>query len=134
MSDILVNKMVTPDGTVLESRHRHDYQSYVDTVSGEEYVLDGGLDYVRHSINVHRPTFFILYSNDPIELLREHFSWGTYGKNGDQPLKYVLLKDLEDIHIKNILNNMTLTYSFRTLFLQELSYRGVEVGDVSLWS
>jgi hypothetical protein len=35
--------------------------------------------------------------------IREWMHWGTYGKNGDQPLKYVLLKDMSDEHIQAIL-------------------------------
>lgn len=34
---------------------------------------------------------------------REYLYWGTYGKDGDQPLKYKLIKDLDTDHIKAIL-------------------------------
>lgn len=37
------------------------------------------------------------------ELLFENYIWGTNGKNGDQPTKYVLLKDCELDHLENIL-------------------------------
>ena len=50
MSKILSNRMRTPDGTVLESKHRHDYVAYLDA-NGKEYMLDGGLAYVRSSAN-----------------------------------------------------------------------------------
>ena len=35
--------------------------------------------------------------------VRDWMKWGTYGKEGDQPLKYVILKDMSDEHIKAIL-------------------------------
>ena len=40
--------MRTPDGTILESKHRHDYVTHLDA-NGKEYMLDGGLAYVRSS-------------------------------------------------------------------------------------
>ena len=36
--------------------------------------------------------------------VRDWMHWGTYGKNGDQPLRYVLLKDMSDEHIQAILD------------------------------
>jgi len=38
----------TPDGTIIRSRHRHDYVTYTDA-NGKKYMIDGGLDYVRSS-------------------------------------------------------------------------------------
>jgi len=35
--------------------------------------------------------------------LRETFKWGTYGVNGDEPLKWIILKDIHDDHLENIL-------------------------------
>ena len=50
MLDILSSRMRTPDGTILESCYRHDYVTHTDA-NGKEYMLDGGLDYVRSSAN-----------------------------------------------------------------------------------
>lgn len=38
---IVYSAIKTPDGTILESKHVHDYQSYLDA-NGETYLLDGG--------------------------------------------------------------------------------------------
>jgi hypothetical protein len=44
------NIIMTPDGTVLESKHRNDFQSHSDK-NGEFYFTDGGTDYFRRSVN-----------------------------------------------------------------------------------
>lgn len=46
MSNILKNAIKTPDGTIIESKHRHDFVSYTDK-NGKYYAVDGGLDYLR---------------------------------------------------------------------------------------
>ena len=43
MSEIILNRIQTPDGTVLTSYYRHDYKSYQDK-NGETYIVDGGND------------------------------------------------------------------------------------------
>lgn len=35
--------------------------------------------------------------------LRETYKWGTYGKSGNDPLKWVILKDIHDDHLQNII-------------------------------
>lgn len=45
----------------------------------------------------------------PHEEFRGIFEWGTYGKNGDEPLRYIKLKDISDNHLDNIINHLTLT-------------------------
>jgi len=42
------NRLQTPDGKILESKHLHDYVEYRDS-NGNLYFLDGGLDYARCS-------------------------------------------------------------------------------------
>lgn len=37
---LLVSRIQTPDGTMVTSIHRHDYQVYKDTVDGYEYMLE----------------------------------------------------------------------------------------------
>jgi len=42
------NRLQTPDGKILESKHLHDYVEHRDA-NGNLYFLDGGLDYARCS-------------------------------------------------------------------------------------
>ena len=98
----------TPDGTILHSRHRHDYCEHFDAVSKEWYILDGGSDYQRCSINTVPPEDLTLYADDPHEKIREVFVWKSYGKNFSQPEGvYTLLKDLTDEHIIAICETQT---------------------------
>ena len=48
---LIRNAMMCPDGTIIESKHRHDYQ--VHKIGDDKYVVDGGLDYIKRS---HPPT------------------------------------------------------------------------------
>ena len=102
MQEILSNRMRTPDGTILESHYRHDYVTHTDA-NGKEYMLDGGLDYVRSSANGDEHLLTI-YTDYPHELIRLHAKWGTYGKQGDQPLRYVTIADLNPYHLRAILD------------------------------
>ena len=65
--------------------------------------------------------------------LRGIWKWGTYGKEGTQPMRKVLLKDLSDNHLRAILNTQDhLTEGVVKLFEQEVFYRseqGIEVGE-----
>ena len=99
---LLHSSIRTPDGTILTSKHRHDYVSYVDK-NKETYILDGGADYIRTSINVEKAEDLSLYSDDAHEKLREVISRGGRGKNGDEELKYVLLKDIDDEWLQAII-------------------------------
>ena len=99
---ILNSRMRTPDGTILESKHRHDYVTHTDA-NGKEYMLDGGLDYVRCSANGDEHLLTI-YTDYPHEVIRLHAKWGTHGKQGDQPLKYVAIADLNPYHLRAILD------------------------------
>ena len=124
---IVSNRIRTPDGTILESRHRHDYVTYVDA-NGKEYMVDGGLEYLRRNVHDDAPYEELsVYDDAPYALVREVFKWGTRGKDGKQPLTYVPLKDLTNEHIEAILDTQThISERIRKLFIGELTFRGVK--------
>lgn len=123
MKKLLVNAIITPDGTWLQSNHTHDYKSHQDK-NGETYSVDGGLDYVRRSVNREPAANLCLFSDDPHEALRLHFCWGTRGKNGDENISWVPLYKLATEHIEKILETQThINSSVRKLFKDELKYR-----------
>ena len=121
---IVANRIRTPDGTILESMHRHDYVTYVDK-NGKEYMVDGGTDYLRRNVHQDAPYEELsVYSDAPHAEIREVFRWGTRGKDGNQPLKFILLKDMESDHIQAIIETQTHIPGYiENIFLDELSFR-----------
>ena len=122
MRKLIKNSIRTPDGTVLESRHRHDYKSHKDK-NGELYHIDGGLSYLKRSVNIEPYEDLSLYSTDSFEKLREGIEWGTFGKNGNEPLHYKSISSLSTNHINAILSNCRVADYMKELFEKEISYR-----------
>lgn len=122
---IVRNAIQCPDGTILHSKNRHDYQSHEDTTTGEYYFNDGGNEYVRRSVNKTPYIDLTITTDDPFEEQRKYFTWGSYGVNGMSPRKETLLKDLETDHIHAIIRTQTRfngTY-VEAMFLNELEFR-----------
>lgn len=121
---IIRNAIRTPDGTVLDSLHAHDYKEYVDA-NGHTYIVDGGRDYRRRgsSQGAPPPTELSLTEDDPYETIRMVPIWGTRGKDGDQPLKCVSLADMEDDHIEAVLLTQFLPSWLAWLMRTEKAYR-----------
>ena len=135
MRQLLVNRIITPDGTELISKHRHDCVIYIDK-NGLEYMNDGGNDYLRRNIHKEHPyTEASLYSDSPFEELRECIYRGGRGKDGKQPLVHVKLSEMNNnwliatIEYEKELrpNNIYLPY-----YKMEVEYRGkhnISIGD-----
>ena len=121
---LVCNRIRTPDGTILQSYNRHDCKVHKDAVTGETYMIDGGLDYHRSYVNEVRATPLMLYADDKHEDIREGFCWGTRGKDGKQLLMYMPLAELADNHIEAILETQHQIPDFiRKVFLDEQEYR-----------
>ena len=127
MNRLLRNALQTPDGTILESRHRHDYKEYEDA-NGCIYMVDGGLDYARRMINRNAPeTDLSLTEDDSHDDLRKFVTWGTYGKTGDQPLSYIAIAAMEAEHLEAALDTQKyMAPQMRDLMKAELEHRGAE--------
>lgn len=123
---IILNRIRTPDGTVLTSHHRHDYVSHTDA-NGEEYITDGGTDYLHRSVNVIPAEDLTVYEDAPYETIRENFYRGGRGKDGKQPLTWTALKDMNDewleaAFIYNLERNMGESYA-SMMYVAEQDYR-----------
>ena len=127
MSRLLRNAIQTPDGTILESRTRHDYKEYEDA-NGWVYVVDGGLDYIRRTVNKNAPATDLSLTEDVLHsIAREFVTWGTYGKQQDQPLSYISIADMETEHLEAVLDTQSSVYpQIKSLMEVELEYREYE--------
>ena len=123
MRKLILNRIKTPDNTILTSRHVHDYQSHKDTKSNEIYICDGGTSYIRRSINEVPYEDLSLYSTDSFEKLREGIEWGNYGKNGNEPLHYKSISNMSSNHITAILSQYKLVDYLKEIFEKEISHR-----------
>jgi len=97
---LIRNALQTPDGTIIESKHRHDYVTYTDA-NGKEYMVDGGLEYLRRSIHDDQIDMS-LYDDESHEVQRKITKWGSYGINGDQPLKFKTVAEMDTGHLEAV--------------------------------
>lgn len=128
---LVANRWECLDGTILHSKHRHDFVEHVDE-QGNYYACDGGNGYyIRTSGNLIDRC---VRSTDPFELQREFFLWASYGKDGKQDKKYISLKDLTDEHLAAIIETQAHIRDtcVEVLMLAEVEYRkehGIEVTE-----
>lgn len=105
MKQLLVNKIQCPDGTVLRSFSRHHFVEHTQE-DGREYFVDGGIDYQRIGHSDDEYVNLAVYTDDPIELIREHFTWTSWYDKDGKPLttsETRLLKELTDSHVLNLI-------------------------------
>jgi len=58
------------------------------------------------------------------QLVRDWMAWGTRGKSGKEPLKFILLKDMTDEHIQSVLDTQDhISDFYRREFKKELKFR-----------
>jgi hypothetical protein len=115
---IVANRLRTPSGKILRSYHRHDYVTHIE--GGKTYMVDGGLDYLRRSVIGEDCS---IHDDDPFNVVRKYLVWGTYGKNGDQPLTQIALCDMETDHILAVLENCHVAHWREELMRHELADR-----------
>jgi hypothetical protein len=148
MKQIVYNAIKTPDGTILESKHRHDYVTYVDK-NGSTYMVDGGHSYLRRSVPTPKPLKWYekilkflniknydtniqyddisLTMDDDFEKIRKVHKRGGRGKDGKEELKWIPLYEmsnswLDACVVYNTKLNMADNYATK-LYLKEIEYR-----------
>lgn len=115
---LVLNRIKTPDGTILTSYHQHDYQSHIDRVVGE-MAIDGGLSYLGRMGEEY--TELSVWDDAPFEIVRESFHWGVLVEGRKHEFR--LLKDLKTDHIQNILSGDHGSVWAQELMKKELQWR-----------
>lgn len=91
---------VIETGEVIASLSQHDFRQ--DRTG--KYAVDGGLSYLRRVMEDDKGYVELSISDKAeIEERVEKTVWGTRGKSGKEPLKFVFLKDCETDHLEAIL-------------------------------
>lgn len=108
---IILNRIQTPDGTILTSYNVHDFKTHEDK-NGKTYGVDGGTQYLRRIGDTNDCIELSLYDNAPFETIRENFSRLNQGIDGRSIPKAVLLKDMDD----EWLNAVIVWYEDRGIF------------------
>lgn len=100
----LVYNSITCDecNETIVSYHRHDYKT---CSCPNEAMVDGGTAYLRYGAkNMSKIKQFAVYDDDDFELVREYATRGSRGKDGDQPLSWIAIRDMDDNYLKAILD------------------------------
>lgn len=87
---------------IISSTHRHDY-----VVCGciNNTMVDGGAAYLRRGYNDSSKVLELaLYTDSPD--IEDKLLWGTRGKDGDEPLTWVRIKDMTTDHLLAALENV----------------------------
>jgi hypothetical protein len=130
---LLAQRIQTPDGTILHSKHRHDYVTHTDA-NGETYMVDGGFEYRRGSVNKVPAKDLCVYTDDDHQKIREAFCWGTRGKDGRQPVEYKPLQTLSTEHVEAIIETQHhIPEHIRKVFLDEIEYRNGMDENTKKW-
>lgn len=128
MDRILYNAIRTPDGTILESKDRHDFVSHEDK-NGFYYSVDGGNEYLKRSVSPDAPPYeeLSLYDDGDFEKRRKYYKWGSrYDKDGNLLEQTILrpIMELDTEHIEAILRTQKqINSDYRDTFEKELLWR-----------
>jgi hypothetical protein len=129
---IIKNAIKTPDGTIIESKHRHDFVCHIDKITNKKYCIDGGLDYLRRVTegDDYEDVSISTDENDHL-MLREHLKWGqNYDKDNNRLPEtiYRPIKDMKTDHIESIISgNWCNSFLYLNTFKKELKLRESDI-------
>ena len=118
---IIQNAVYVPwSDTYYLSHNTHDYIEFQVNAKGNRGMIDGGRSYFRCSVNNPGEVInFRLTEEDKFETVCDKLLWGTYGKDGVDPLKYLPIKTFTIEHLRAIAE---LPYSINPIHLNVVQY------------
>lgn len=123
---IILNRIKTPDGTILTSFSTHDYVEHTDA-NGKYYAVDGGNSYLKRCYDIQDYIELSVYENDTFEKIRESFHRGGRGIMGDQPLTWIPMNKMNNNWLQACIvynNERGMKDSFANImYKKELDYR-----------
>jgi hypothetical protein len=121
-NNIVYNAIQTPDGTILQSKHRNDYVDYTDK-NGQYYSVDGGLDYLKRSYDKDDFTELSKTFKDcTLDDCTKYLNWGqNYDKDMNKLPKTIFkpICELTTDHIEAIING---NYCSNEMYLYVFNY------------
>lgn len=89
-------------GEVLVSEHRHDYKT---CSCPNETMIDGGNAYVRYGgKDLSKVEPFTVFDTDDFKFVRRYAARGGRGVNGDEPLTWTKLCNMNDDWLEAVLD------------------------------
>jgi hypothetical protein len=103
------------------SSHRHDYVEF--EVDGKSYAIDGGCDYLKRSgiLNPLEIEDWSLNEENTFEEIKDRMLWGTRGKSGDEPFRWVPLSKCTTMHLKAILRTQPLSEDTHEIVVDKIN-------------
>jgi len=103
MKQLVYNSVTCQEcNETIVSYHRHDYKI---CSCPNEAMVDGGTAYLRYGAkNMSKIKIFAVYDDDDFELVREYATRGSRGPNGDKPLSWIAICDMDDDYLEAILD------------------------------
>jgi len=126
-NNIVYNAIQTPDGTILQSKYRHDYVEYTDK-NGQYYMVDGGLDYPRRGFDkADYIDLYKLFKDCTLNECTQYLMWGQNYDKDMNKLPETIFKPICELttdHIQAILDgNYCKDEMYLYVFNYELSTR-----------
>jgi len=124
---LVLNRVVTPDGTVLTSYNRFDRRGYIDA-QGRRTATNGGLHELIREGDYREAS---VWSNAPFEVIRESYHKGIR-LEAENDLVWTALKDITDFQLSVILSGLPDRSGLMELnsigkfFHEELEYRRIK--------
>jgi hypothetical protein len=73
-----------------------------------------------------------LYDNEPHKVQSEVLTWGTYGKDGKQPLQYKTIAEMDTAHLEAVVEMSNVSLILHECMSNELKLRK-ETSNTSLY-